>query len=44
MKKLLASALCGLCIAAPASAQSIGGAYTVEGTNLDLERYVACSK
>jgi hypothetical protein len=39
MKKLLTSALFGLCIAAPASAQSIGGTYTVEGTNLDGSSY-----
>jgi len=39
MKKLLASALFGLFIIAPASAQSIGGKYTVEGTNLDGSPY-----
>lgn len=39
MKRILASALLGLCLAAPASAQSIGGSYTVEGTNLDGSAY-----
>ena len=39
MKRFFASALLGLCLAAPASAQSIGGAYTVEGTNLDGSSY-----
>jgi hypothetical protein len=39
MKKLLASALLGLCMIAPASAQSIGGSYTVAGTNLDGSPY-----
>ena len=39
MKKLLASALLGLCMIAPAAAQSIGGSYTVAGTNLDGSPY-----
>ena len=39
MKKLLATALLGLCMIAPASAQSIGGNYTVAGTNLDGTEY-----
>lgn len=39
MKKLFASALLGLCMIAPASAQSIGGKYTTEGTNLDGSPY-----
>ena len=39
MKKILATALLGLCIIAPASAQSIGGSYTVAGTNLDGSEY-----
>lgn len=39
MKKLLISALLALSSIAPASAQSIGGKYTVEGTNLDGSAY-----
>jgi len=39
MKKLLASALLGLCMTLPAAAQSIGGNYTTEGTNLDGSPY-----
>ena len=39
MTKLLASILFGLCMIAPASAQSIGGSYTTKGTNLDGSPY-----
>jgi hypothetical protein len=39
MTKLLASLLLGLCMIAPASAQSIGGSYTTKGTNLDGSPY-----
>jgi hypothetical protein len=39
MKKLLVSALLGLCMIAPAAAQSIGGSYTTAGTNLDGSPY-----
>jgi hypothetical protein len=39
MTKLLASILLGLCMIAPASAQSIGGHYTTAGTNLDGSPY-----
>ena len=39
MKKLLAAAVFGLLVAGPASAQAVGGKYTVEGTNLDGSRY-----
>ena len=39
MTKFLASLLLGLCIMAPAAAQSIGGNYAVEGTNLDGSPY-----
>ena len=44
MKKLLASVLLGLCMIAPASAQSIGGKYTVEGTNLDGSPYTGTAE
>jgi hypothetical protein len=44
MKRLLASALLGLCVIAPASAQSIGGSYTVEGTNLDGSPYTGTAE
>lgn len=39
MKRLLASALLALSLAAPASAQSIGGNYSVAGTNFDGSPY-----
>ncbi len=39
MKKLFASALLVLCMIVPASAQSIGGTYTVQGTNLNGSPY-----
>ena len=39
MKKLPASALLGLFMIAPASAQSISGKYAVEGTNPDGSSY-----
>jgi hypothetical protein len=39
MTKFLASILLGLCMIAPAAAQSIGGSYTTAGTNLDGSRY-----
>jgi hypothetical protein len=39
MKKLLAAAVFGLLVAGPASAQAVGGKYTVEGTNLDGSHY-----
>jgi hypothetical protein len=39
MKTLIASALLGLSMLAPAAAQSIGGMYTVEGTNFDGSPY-----
>jgi hypothetical protein len=44
MKRLLASALLGLCVIASASAQSIGGSYTVEGTNLDGSPYTGTAE
>ncbi|SFK35517.1 hypothetical protein SAMN04488498_105179 [Mesorhizobium albiziae] len=39
MRRLPAVAFIVLCLAAPASAQSIGGMYSVEGTNLDGSNY-----
>jgi hypothetical protein len=39
MKKLLFAAALGILAAGPASAQAIGGKYTVEGTNLDGSAY-----
>jgi hypothetical protein len=39
MKKLIASGLFALSLIAPAAAQSIGGKYTAEGTNLDGSPY-----
>jgi hypothetical protein len=39
MKKLIASLSLALCMVVPASAQSIGGKYTVQGTNLDGSSY-----
>ena len=39
MKRLLASALLGLIMTAPVSAQSIGGSYSVDGTNFDGTKY-----
>lgn len=39
MNKLLVSVLFGLSMVATASAQSIGGSYQVEGTNLDDSPY-----
>jgi hypothetical protein len=39
MKRLLATALLGLCMIAPGSAQSIGGSYMAAGTNLDGTQY-----
>lgn len=39
MKRLLASALLGAFFAAPAAAQSIGGAYDVVGTNFNGSEY-----
>ena len=39
MFRLVASALIGACIAMPASAQSIGGTYTVAGTNFNGSPY-----
>ena len=44
MKKLLVSALLGLGMIAPASAQSIGGSYTVNGTNLDGSPYAGTAE
>ena len=44
MKKLLVSALLGLCMIAPASAQSIGGSYVVNGTNLDGSPYAGTAE
>jgi hypothetical protein len=39
MKTLMASALFGLAMLVPASAQSIGGTYRAEGTNFDGSTY-----
>lgn len=39
MKKLVVAASLAMLAVAPASAQSIGGKYTVEGTNLDGSAY-----
>jgi hypothetical protein len=39
MKRLFASALLALAIVAPAEAQSIGGNYSVAGTNFDGSNY-----
>ena len=39
MRALLASVLVALAVCAPATAQSIGGSYTAEGTNLDGSKY-----
>jgi hypothetical protein len=44
MKKLFVSALLGLCMIAPASAQSIGGSYVVNGTNLDGSPYAGTAE
>ena len=43
MKKILATALLGLCIVAPASAQSIGGSYTVAGLPVGQTYFFAIS-
>lgn len=39
MRRLLAAALLAASVAAPASAQSLGGTYTVAGTNFDGSPY-----
>lgn len=44
MKTLIASVLLGLCMIAPASAQSIGGSYNVQGTNLDGSEYTGTAE
>jgi hypothetical protein len=44
MKKLLVAAAFGLLAAQSASAQSIGGKYTVEGTNFDGSPYTGTAE
>ena len=44
MRILLASCLLGLATIVPAAAQSIGGSYTVEGTNFDGSPYAGTAE